>query len=223
MYNRNGLATAAARLRRDSTCKASSLYLIYVLKSGNSRLQHLKENTEAAGSEERAFTSTTNDQEASSTFSQQETSSRSSLRAQNNSTDERCYSNFTHDLAECLYELPTLRSTSTLPAFSSLNVLDHAATQTEAAVAPHKRRFPSASSSQSRNSSTRSKFDHCLQEMLLSHSSEAAPTGGTSSRASARLSAGKKTLKSSTSSSLSSCEQSADLISEVNELKTLLT
>lgn len=211
MHHRDCVAATATRLRRHSSCQASGesnkrLQLVIKL------LQHLKESTEVVPSAERVAPPG-HDRDA--TPLQRDASVRSSSRALNNAADDQFYSNFTHDLSERLYELPTLQSTSTLPAFSNSHVFDHTGTQTEAASISHKRRFPSASSSRSRNSSTRSKFDHCLQEMLLSHSSEAPAGGSASSRASARMSAGRKPLKSSTSSSLSSCEQSADLISQV--------
>ncbi|KAI6226071.1 Rho GTPase-activating protein 39 [Aphelenchoides besseyi] len=157
------------------------------------KLQHLKENTEVV----------------SGVHERRDTLTRSNSRQQRPKSPpsfERCYSNFSRDLSSQLNEIPAHHhSISTIPSSSgSLRLYDNG-TQTE--FPTRKQRFPSASSGRSRNSSTRSKFDNCLQEMITSQN--AVPD-------SMRFEDFHRLEKScSTSSSVSSGGQSADLLSQV--------
>ena len=164
-------------------------------------LQHLKENTESS-----PFDGTSNSHNQDNTLTRGDVS-RSSSRQQRGSAenllDEQCYSNFTNEMSNQLAEIASQSS-----SFGSNQHFDNVSTQTEQSSV-RKKRFPSASSSscRSRNASTRSKFNDCIQEMFHS---QIAPEPSASSR----VNNFPKDFKSCSTSS--SASQSMDLLSQVN-------
>jgi hypothetical protein len=111
---------------------------------------------------------------------------------------------FTNDMSNQLAEIASQSS-----SFGSSH-FDNASTQTDLSSMRKKQRFPSASSSRSRNASTRSKFDNCIQEMFSSQiavAPEPLQMRGNNFH--------KETKSCSTSSSASSRAQSTDLLSQV--------
>ncbi|KAI6241170.1 hypothetical protein M3Y99_00339800 [Aphelenchoides fujianensis] len=182
---------------RPSTCKTTWEKPLGTEIIPLARLQHLKENTEVP---------TTNSGSDHVHFGDTLTRTNSRQRPRTPpSFDERLYSNFSRDLAN---DLPSSHH-SAATSSGSLRLYDNG-TQTE--FANRKQRFPSVSSGRSRNSSTRSKFDSCLQEMLHSHNTTLTPD----LNAATRFEDLHRLEKSySTSSSVSSGGQSADLLSQV--------
>ncbi|KAI6182634.1 Rho GTPase-activating protein 39 [Aphelenchoides bicaudatus] len=181
------------------------------------KLQHLKENTESFAASDCCSSSHNKDNSTLVRAQQDNGSSRSSSRqhrknSANNLLDEQFYSNFTNEMSSQLGEIASQSS-----SFGSSQYFDNASTQTEVS-SMRKKRFPSASSSRSRNASTRSKFNNCIQEMFSSQIAVAPDTFQT------RANNFPKDIKSgSTSSSASSRAQSTDLLSQATIDSTTAT